>query len=136
MDIGFGVKVEIGQGAIPSWTELAKVGDVEFPTIEYEEIDVTNMQSANRQKETIRGLADWGDFTVPMKYVPNSATDELLNDILDSGETVKIRITVPGTTPYVETFSGYLKTYARTLPVGEAMECEATFRINAKVANV
>lgn len=136
MDIGIGVKVEIGRGAIPSWTELEKVGDVEFPTIEYEEIDVTHQQSANRQKEFIRGLADWGDFSVPMKFVPGSVTDDLLLELLDSGETVKIRITVPATTPFVETYSGYLKSYGRTLPVGDAMEAEATFRINAKVANV
>lgn len=134
--IGYGSKVSIGRttddGDTWTFVELDEVKDLTLPESTADEIEVTSMQSPNRQKEYISGLSDNGDVSFTLNWVPGSATDTLLKEIKASGETVHIRFDVVGfTTP--ETFAGFLKTLSRTAPVSGALEATATFRISGLV---
>ncbi|MER5171589.1 phage tail tube protein [Thioclava kandeliae] len=130
--IGFGSTVRIGRGETPNWTELALVGDIDMPDEQIDEIETTHMKSPGRRKQFISGMTDGGEVSIPMNYIPGSASDLLLQEIKASGEVVLIEITLTADgTP--ETFAGFLKGYARTAPVGDKMTCEATFRLSEEV---
>lgn len=130
--IGYGSTVRIGRGATPTWFELANVGEIEAPDEQVDDVEVTHMKSPGRRKQYIAGLIDSGEVGVPMNYIPGSPTHTLLNEIKASGEEVLIEFTLgEGADP--ETFSGFLKGYARTAPVDEKMMATATFRLSSYI---
>ncbi|MDB6177936.1 phage tail tube protein [Paracoccus sp. Z330] len=130
--IGYGSQVRIGVGATPNWTELEFVGDIEMPDEQIDEIEVTHMQSPGRRKQFISGLTDGGEVSIPMNYIPGSASDVLLLGLKASGETVQVEITLTAAgTP--ETYAGFLKGYARTAPVNDKMMATATFRLSEAI---
>lgn len=134
--IGYGSTVRIGVGETPTWTALDLVGDIEMPDEQVDEIDVTHMQSPGRRKQFIAGLVDSGEVGVPMNYIPGSASDVLLKSLRDSRETVLIEITLTDDEAAVpETYSGFLKGYARTAPMGDKMTAVATFRLSEEVVS-
>lgn len=131
--IGIGTEVAIGRGATPTWTPLVGVKDVTLPEATADKIDVTHMGSPNFTKQYIRGLKDNGDVTFEVIWEPGSDTDTLLSSLDESeGEIVQIRFTIAGVTaPF--TYRGFLSTYKRTAPVGDAMMSEVTFSVSEKV---
>ncbi|WP_353472326.1 phage tail tube protein [Salipiger sp. H15] len=132
--IGYGSLVRIGVGATPTWTPLDLVGDLEMPDEQVDEVDVTHMKSPGRRKQFIAGLVDSGELAVPMNYIPGSASDILLISLRASREEVLVEITLTDdedATP--ETYSGFLKGYSRTAPIGDKMTAVATFRLSAQV---
>lgn len=130
--IGYGSSVRIGRGTTPTWTAVALVGDLELPDEQADEIETTHMKSPGRRKQFIAGLLDSGEFTIPTNYIPGSATDTLFHELKASGEDVLIEITITGDgTP--ETFSGFLKGYARSAPVNGKMTANAVFRLSEQV---
>lgn len=132
--IGYGSLVRIGRGATPTWTTLDLVGDIEMPDEQADEVEVTHQQSPGRRKQFIAGLTDSGEVAIPMNHVPGSATDLLLKEIRTSREDVLVEITLTDDVDAEpETFSGFLKGYARTAPVGDKMTAVATFRLSEEV---
>ncbi|SNT76713.1 phage tail tube protein [Paracoccus seriniphilus] len=130
--IGYGSRVRIGVGETPTWTELEFVGDIDMPDEQIDEIEVTHMKSPGRRKQFISGLTDGGEVSIPMNYIPGSATDVLLLGLKASGETVQVEITLTETgTP--EIYAGFLKGYARTAPVNDKMMATATFRLSEAI---
>lgn len=130
--IGYGSTVRVGRsvgGGTPTFTALAFVGDLEMPDETIDKIDVTHMQSPGRRKQFITGLIDGGEIGIPMNYIPESPTDNLLNEIKASGEDVILEITLTSTgTP--EKYGAILIGYARTAPVNDKMTATATFALN------
>lgn len=130
--IGYGSSVRIGRGATPAWTSVALVGDLELPDEQADEIEVTHMLSPGRRKQYIAGLLDSGELTIPTNWIPGSPTDTLLQGLKVSGEQVLIEITITAEgTP--ETFSGFLKSYARSAPINDKMTANAVFRLSEQV---
>lgn len=137
--IGYGSTVSIGRlstGANPEWvyTELDEVKDLTLPEAQADEIEVTSMQSPNRAKEFISGLADSGEVSFSMNWTPGNTTDTLLKAIRASGETVRIQFDIVGFTE-PETYSGFLKNLTRAAPVSGSLEATATFRISGLVTD-
>ena len=130
--IGYGSTVRIGRGPTPTWTELALIGDLELPDEQVDEVEVTHMKSPGRRKQFIAGLIDGGSVTIPMNYMPGSATDTLLLEIKASGEEVILEIT-PSATGTPEAYASILTGYARSAPINDKMTAEATFRLNEVV---
>lgn len=132
--IGHGSTVEIGRTVAntTTFTVLAGVQDITLPDAQSDEVEVTNMGSANRTKEYIVGLNDNGEIALEMNWEPESATDDLLHAIKDSGEAVQIRFNIVGMTA-PETYAGFCKGYTRNAPVGDKLTATATLRISAKI---
>lgn len=133
--LGYGSTVRIGVGATPAWTELDLIGDIDMPDEQADDVEVTHMKSPGRRKQYISGLFDGGEFSVPMNYIPGSATDLLLKQLKASGEIVMVEITL-GVDGEPETYAGYLKGYGRTAPVNDKMTATASFKINEEVVTV
>jgi predicted secreted protein len=130
--IGYGSIVRIGKGAVPVWTKLSLIGDIEMPDEQVDEVDVTHMESPGRRKQFIAGLIDSGEVSIPMNYIPDSDSDVLLKSLKASGENVQIEITLTAAGA-PETFVGFLKGYSRTAPVADKMTAAATFRLSELV---
>ncbi|ABN75750.1 phage tail tube protein [Cereibacter sphaeroides] len=129
--IGYGTTVRVGRGAVPTWTKLALVGDIEMPDEQVDEVETTHMESPGRRKQFIAGLIDGGEVSVPMNLIPEGETDSMLQEIKASGETVQIEIKLPGSA--AEVYAGFLKGYARSAPVSDKMTATATFRLSERV---
>ncbi|SCY61546.1 phage tail tube protein [Paracoccus tibetensis] len=133
--IGYGSTVRIGRlgtNGAPAFIKLDLVGDLEAPDEQVDEVETTHMESPGRRKQFIAGLIDSGELTVPMNYVPRSATHALLTEIKATGEEVLIELTL-GVDGEPETFTGFAKGYRRTAPIAGKMTAEAVFRLNSQV---
>ena len=132
--IGYESTVRIGRtpsgGGAPVMTELALVGDIEAPRLAGRRGAGHPYEVAGRRRQLIAGLIDSGEVTVPMNYIPGSPTHLLLSEIKASGEEVLIEFTL-GKTGEPETFSGFLKGYARSAPIDDKMTASATFRLSS-----
>lgn len=132
--IGYGLTIRIGRGLTPTWTALDEIKDIEWPMAEADEHEATHMASPNRTKEFIAGLIDNGEVTIPMNWVPGSATDILLRDLQETGELVQIEFTAANAGSDPEIYVGFCKRYGRTSPVNGVQTADAIFRINGSVA--
>lgn len=132
--IGYGSIVRIGRGATPTWTTLDLIGDLEMPDEQVDEVEITHMKSLGRRKQFIAGLTDSGEVAIPMNYIPGSASDILLKELRTSREDVLVEITLTDDVDAEpETYSGFLKGYSRTAPIGDKMTAVATFRLSEEV---
>ncbi|WOI54958.1 phage tail tube protein [Palleronia sp. LCG004] len=130
--IGHGGTVEIGRGATPDWTKIAKVGDIDMPDAQADDIEVTHQESPGQRKQFIPGFTDTGEFSVPHNYIPGSVTDVMLTEIKSAREMVQIRIKIDADSP-AETYVGYCKSYGRSSPVGNKRMSTAVFKLSEMV---
>ena len=134
--IGWGGKLYLAtDNTEATLTQLDEVRDVGFPSDETDEVEATLLLSPGRRKEFLAGLIDGGEFTATLNYVPGGATDLLLTDAKDAGDTRKIRIVIPdnsgtGTAEWNIVTSAFVKKYApdRMAP-GDVITATATFRV-------
>ena len=108
--------------------ELAEIKDMNWPSAEADEVDVTHMASPGGFKEFIQGLKDLSTTTLAMNWVPGSPTHTLIMELFASGEKFTLEFLLVGETQG-EKFRAFIKGYPRTAPVGEAISAEVTFRI-------
>lgn len=87
-------------------------------------IDKTCLSSVEMEK--VRGMLDPGPMTVPINFIPTSASHQALMDLRESGETCSWQVTAPGVTapsdvdsngalvssgPTTATFFGYVSDF-------------------------
>jgi hypothetical protein len=131
-DLGYNTRFAIedspGSGV---FVELAEVYSVTPPEPTINNVDATHYQSPGRSKEYIAGLTDNGTAQAEMNFVPNSATDQRLETLRGSGVVLAMRITYPN--GVTVTFSGFLASYAKAIPVEERMTATAGFRVSGQI---
>ena len=128
---GKGTIVRIGRGLTPTWTTLARAGDLDFPQAMADELDVTAQDSPGNAKEFIGGLIDNGTVDIPLQYLEGGPTDVLLKAILVTGELVQLEMTPRG--GVAEKWVAFCKGYARSAPVQGVQTSTATFRVNGTI---
>jgi hypothetical protein len=133
VDLGYGLRMRLGRGATPTWTELVGIGDFEFPTGDADEVETTSHSSPGRTKEFIGGLRDNGTLAVPLDYIPESDQDMLLRFLAQTAEVIQIEITPAGAT-VPEVYAGFVRTYARTAPVSGKATATLNLRINGLIS--
>lgn len=125
--IGYGITYEILTAASGSaYTELGEVFDIELPSDEVEEIDVTHYGSPARTRETIAGLIATGEAGFTINWIPGNPTDVFLRGLRMSGETRTHRITFPDGTSV--SFPGFIKGYKAAVPVDDRLTAEFTVK--------
>lgn len=128
-DIGYDTKFEIEIDS--TFTALAEVFEVTPPEIAVDQVEVTHFKSPNRSREYIPALSDNGTASANMNYVPNSATDQLLDGLLTSGDVVKMRITYPNDATVI--FDAFVSGYSKSIPVADRMTAEVQFKVTGDV---
>lgn len=94
--LGFGAQFWLHNGT--ALTKVADIISVNRPNISVDTIDVTTHDSAGGVREFIAGLADPGDLSVQMLYVPGSAGDTLLLAALSARAPKAFKIVIPAAT--------------------------------------
>lgn len=93
-------------------------------------IDVTSFCSPDRRREYIPGLIDNGEGSFEMNYTPGSPEDQLILSLLNSGDVVEHRITLPpeqgATVRHRVTFEASVTGYERSIPVDDRMTATVT----------
>jgi predicted secreted protein len=125
--IGYGTRFEVSTNNGTTYTQIAEVTNITPPSNNLDIIDVTSMGSPNRTREFIGGLNDPGEASFTMNFLPGSASDLLLNSIVDSGVAVKCRITYPNGRRW--TFDGVCVEYTPDIPTAEAMTANVRFKV-------
>jgi hypothetical protein len=134
-ELGYGQTVEIGDDGSPVvYTALVGVQQFSFSMGRRERVDVTHHASPNSTKESILGLKDSRDISVPLLFVKGSATDTLLRGLHASGAQRQIRFgdTAAVTEEYV-VFNGRVADLEYDFPVEGPMTCTVTFLVDAEV---
>lgn len=130
-----GSKLELNlTTAANTWVNVAGVTNFSIPSVTREEVDVTWLQSPN--KETLPGTPDWGDMTGTIQLVPGSAVDTFMTNHNIAGTVMNIRTTLPTANvaaPDIKTYTGWIKTYDRkTNTHGSKMEADFAIRLNGE----
>lgn len=134
--LGYGSLFSIeSQDSPGTFVELAEVMNITPPSSKVDQVDVTHMQSPYRRREFIDGLVDPGECSFEMNYVPGSASDLILLDIINTpvGETRRrtCRITYPNLVK--DTFSANLQSYEPDVPTDDKMTATVTWRVTGSV---
>lgn len=75
--IGYGTQLKMGDGASPEvFTTVAEVHGFGGPGKSQEAVDATHTDSPNRTKEKIAGMAEEGDISLDINWVPSDATQD------------------------------------------------------------
>lgn len=127
-DTTFAIEDAPGSGVFVS---LAEVFEVTPPEVSVDQVDVTHFKSPGRAKEYIPQLKDNGSATATMNYVPDSATDQRIRELLASGAVLAMKITFPNDA--TATFSASVESYSQTVPVEDRMTATASFKVTGTV---
>lgn len=133
-------------GAILSWdpaggtafSAVGQVKDIDVPSYERGDIDVTDHDSTSGFKEFLPGLTDPGELAFVLGWDPHDADHVtgagtgLIGDFVSTGCTLpawKVRlVTCNGTADW--TFNGYVKTFAGHAPVEGELTADVTVKIS------
>lgn len=113
------------------FVELAEVYAVTPPEVTIDQIEATHMQSPGRAKEYIAAMLDNGTAQAEMNFVPNSATDQRLQALNIAGTKLAMRITYPN--GVTVTFTAFVATYQRAIPVNDRMTATAGFKVSGAI---
>ena len=134
-NIGYGSHFEIESLDSPGdYVPLGEIRNISAPSSQVDMIDATHMSSPGGRREFVPGLIDPGECSFEMNYVPGSTSDQLLLGILalpPAERARSCRITYPN--GYNDTFIGVLQTYERTIPTGELMSANVSFKVSGDV---
>lgn len=125
--LGYGITYAISTTTGGStYTALGEVTDIELPSDEVDEVDVTHYGSPDRTREYIAGLIATGEAGFTINWIPGNATDLVLRDLRISGETRNHRVTFPNAV-YV-TFPAFIKGYAPSAPIDDKLSAQFTVK--------
>lgn len=125
--LGYGITYQISTttgGSI--YTTLGEVTDIELPSDEVEEVDVTHYGSPERTREFIAGLINTGEASFTVNWVPGSSTDTLLRGLRLSGDVRNHKITFPNATSVV--YPAFIKGYAPSAPIDDKLSAQYTVK--------
>lgn len=126
--IGWGAEFHLDNSS-GTLTELGEITGISLPTPETAEVEATHFKSPDRRREYIAGLIEDGEGTFEMNYVPGSATDALLREAQDSGETRDYMIVIPdGAGTWEVTGQCIVRRYERSVPIEDRMTASVTVR--------
>lgn len=90
-DIGHSTTIACSDGVSAAYQTFADAFAITFPSMEYEQVEATNLDSPNRIKEYLNGLCEPGDFGFSQRY-----SEAYLDRLLDlRGATHNWKITLP-----------------------------------------
>lgn len=130
---GFGAKFFIGNPS--TLTECAEVLEVGLPSMEVEVIETTSHGSAGGVREFIPGLADPGEISIVMLYVPGSATATMLEAAVAARAVRPFKCNVPAATG-TRDFTGNcipMKFEKDPVPIDDKMQCTFTAKVSGIV---
>lgn len=124
----FGVILERGEGAPPTYVPIANLSNLEGPESERETYDVTAHDSPDGWREFVGGLKDGGEVTAEVNYDPRDH-DTLLADY-EISQPIPWRITWP--TGDAWEIKAILSGFSPEAPVDDKLAAEITLKASGK----
>lgn len=110
-----------------AYVAIAEITNMTPPNQQVDQVDVSNMDSANRTREFIAGLTDPGEMTVEMNFVPNSTTDALIRARRLAGDYQNAKIVFPNGAQWV--FAAFVSGYEISTPIDDKMTATLTLKV-------
>lgn len=121
--LGYGIVYAISTATGGStYTNLGEVSDIELPSDEVEQVDVTHYGSADRTREFIAGLINPGEASFTINWIPGNATDTFLRALRISGEVRNHKITFPNATSVV--YPAFITGYSPSAPIDDKLSAQ------------
>lgn len=135
-----GTILAVGDGATPEvFTKIARVKDIDGPSMSRDTIDTTHQLSTGGTKEFLASLADGGEVTFDIGYNPSSATHDQTTGLLKfMGETTtrnwKLVFPVAGATGFWGyNFKGMVTKFAAKAPVAGELTASITIKVAGNI---
>lgn len=130
--IGYGTLFASGNGASPEiFTTLGEVTAITPPGWARDTVDATHEQSPGAHREFIAGLADAGEVSMDINFVPGGAATAALEAekaLTGSSAAINRRITFPDGS-YM-TFVGILTAVEPDAPIDDKMSASVTLKVS------
>lgn len=135
--LGYGSVFQVqAENSPDNFVDMAEVISITPPTFSLDQIDVTHMQSPNRNREFISGLNDPGECSFDMNFIPGNSADDRLFELLNlptgSTRTRACRISYPNGVTW--SFNAELTGYEPTVPVDDKMTATVTFKVSGAIS--
>ncbi len=115
-----------------TYTTVAQIRTIDGPTLDGEEIDVTNHDSSGNFREFIGGLIDAGEISGELLFDPNDSTHDgatgLFADLVARTER-EWRIVIPSSPSQTLTFDAFVKSFPLSFPFDGAITSSFTLRV-------
>ena len=128
-----------------AYTQLAEIKTIGFSGMKYDLQDVTNMNSSNF-KEWLPTLADSGDLAITGNLIPNDASEVDLISFFNNATLVKWEVVLPpggnvdgtvfATSEGTFSFSAYVSSIDRTIPVEKEASISVKLKITGRITFV
>lgn len=132
-EIGYGAILYRGDGQDPEvFMEIGEITGLGGAQATRDAQEATNMRSPNRFREYIAGLADPGELTFTVNYVPGNVSHEALREDFRLGRTVNWHIIWEQYAGQPQlNFQGFLTTFPviPNAPVGDVITGDITIKI-------
>jgi predicted secreted protein len=134
-----GSVLSVGSGSPLSFTAIAEIQTIQRTGSKSDLVDVTNMQSIDGYREYLATLRDAGDVSFSGNYIPNDATQQLLQTLFDGATLSDWEIVLPpDATQGFETslgtwsFSAYVQSNDYDLPHDKEGKISGKLKITGK----
>lgn len=132
--IGYGTLFASGNGASPEvFTTLGEVTALTPPGWARDTVDATHEQSPDAHREFIAGLADAGEVSMDINYVPGGAAAASLEAekaLTGPSAAINRRITFPDGSYMI--FVGILTGVEPDAPIDDKMSASITLKVSGK----
>lgn len=126
---GYGIQVKLGDGGSPeNFTAINEVQQADFTGSKVDLADVTNVQSPNARREYIATLIDSGEFNFTANYLPNDATQQGMQAVMDARLVRNWQVVLPNSLGTLH-FAGIVTTIDKNLQFDK----EAKLTIKVKI---
>lgn len=130
--IGYGTLFASGNGAVPEvFTTLGEVTAITPPGWSRDTVDASHEQSPGAHREFIAGLADAGEVSMDINYVPGGAAAAALEAekaLTGSSAAINRRITFPDGSYMI--FVGILTGFEPDAPIDDKMSASVTLKVS------
>lgn len=127
---GFGAKLEYDSGSAV-FVVIANITKIKPHGLKVDVIDVTTMTSASETREKLSGLKDSGQAVLEVNWDDKDTSHLWLT--ANIGVATAFKITGPGASPKVLTFSGFVQAVGPDIPMNDKMTCAVTFEITGVI---
>lgn len=111
-------------------TPIASLTSITGVELSADEIDVTAHDSPDGYREYAQGLRDSGSVAIEGNFTGDTS-HEALKTLFDSGDTVAMSITFPGTLGNW-TFNGFITGFSTDAPMEDKLTFSATIKVTGK----
>lgn len=110
--------------------EIALVNSIEGPAMEREELDVTAHDSPDGFREFIPGIADGGEVTLEVRFVPGNSTHQDVLKDFEQGNTENYELEFPDETTW--SFDAFPTSFEPSAEFEENLQASITLKVTGK----